>query len=75
MALDRDAPRWPELLIAKGHSGLVSTAEITGFVVSFAAYVLLIPKLGILGAAYGSLLGYGACLVFALITTVVAKDR
>jgi O-antigen/teichoic acid export membrane protein len=63
------------LLIAKGHSGLVSTAEITGFVVSFAAYVLLIPKLGILGAAYGSLLGYGACLVFALITTVVAKDR
>jgi hypothetical protein len=44
-------------------------------VVSFAAYVLLIPKLGILGAAYGSLLGYGACLVFALITTVVAKDR
>ncbi|MEV6306534.1 NAD(P)H-quinone oxidoreductase [Actinoplanes sp. NPDC051861] len=63
------------LLIAKGHSGLVSVAEITGFAVSFAAYVLLIPKIGILGAAYGSLLGYGACLAFALITTMVAKDR
>ncbi|MFC7528401.1 lipopolysaccharide biosynthesis protein [Actinoplanes sp. GCM10030250] len=63
------------LLIAKGHSGMVSTAEITGFVVSFAAYVLLIPKLGILGAAYGSLLGYGTCLIFALITTIAVRDR
>jgi O-antigen/teichoic acid export membrane protein len=54
------------LLIAKGHSTLVSAAEIAGFVVSFAAYLTLIPQHGILGAAYGSLLGYGACLVFAL---------
>jgi O-antigen/teichoic acid export membrane protein len=54
------------LLIAKGHATLVSAAEIAGFVVSFAAYLLLIPGHGILGAAYGSLLGYGACLVFAL---------
>ena len=36
--------------------------------VSFAAYLLLIPAYGILGAAYGSLLGYGACLVFAIVT-------
>jgi O-antigen/teichoic acid export membrane protein len=63
------------LLIAKGHGGLVSAAEITGFVVSFAVYLLLIPRLGILGAAYGSLAGYGACLVFALIASGVAKDR
>jgi O-antigen/teichoic acid export membrane protein len=63
------------LLIAKGHSALVSAAEITGFAVSFAAYLLLIPPYGILGAAYGSLLGYGACLVFALVTSVVAGDR
>ncbi len=61
------------LLIAKGHSTLVSAAEIAGFVVSFAAYLLLIPSHGILGAAYGSLLGYGACLVFALIATRIAR--
>ncbi|WP_430782652.1 lipopolysaccharide biosynthesis protein [Actinoplanes sp. G11-F43] len=57
------------LLIAKGHGGLVSAAEIAGFVVSFAAYVLLIPKMGILGAAYGSLAGYGACLVFSMVAS------
>ncbi|MFI1993697.1 lipopolysaccharide biosynthesis protein [Actinoplanes sp. NPDC020271] len=63
------------LLIAKGRGGLVSVAEITGFVVSFAVYLLLIPRLGILGAAYGSLAGYGACLVFALIATYLVKER
>jgi O-antigen/teichoic acid export membrane protein len=61
------------LLIAQGHSTLVSAAEIAGFVVSFAAYLLLIPHHGILGAAYGSLLGYGACLVFALTAGRVAR--
>ncbi|GIE94097.1 lipopolysaccharide biosynthesis protein [Paractinoplanes rishiriensis] len=55
------------LMVAKGHGALVSAAEIAGFVVSFAAYLLLIPAYGMLGAAYGSLLGYGACLVFALL--------
>jgi O-antigen/teichoic acid export membrane protein len=63
------------LLIARGHSALVSAAEITGFAVSFAAYLLLIPSLGILGAAYGSLIGYGACLLFALVTSRVTRDR
>ena len=55
------------LLIARGRGALVSAAEITGFAVSFAGYLLLIPSHGILGAAYGSLLGYGACLLFAII--------
>lgn len=63
------------LLIARGHSALVSAAEITGFAVSFAAYLLLIPPYGILGAAYGSLIGYGACLLFALVTSKVTGDR
>ncbi|MBG0562633.1 NAD(P)H-quinone oxidoreductase [Actinoplanes sp. NEAU-A11] len=63
------------LLIAKGHAKLVSAAEITGFAVSFAAYVLLIPRLGVLGAAWGSLLGYGACLLFAMVTTALTRDR
>ncbi|GAA1638679.1 lipopolysaccharide biosynthesis protein [Actinoplanes couchii] len=63
------------LLIAKGHGGLVSAAEIAGFVVSFAAYVLLIPKHGILGAAWGSLAGYGACLVFAMVASRIVGRR
>lgn len=63
------------LLIAKGHSPLVSAAEITGFAVSFAAYLLLIPPFGILGAAYGSLIGYGSCLLFALVTNRFTKEK
>ncbi|MEV6346229.1 NAD(P)H-quinone oxidoreductase [Actinoplanes sp. NPDC051851] len=63
------------LLIAKGHGTLVSAAEITGFAVSFAVYLLLIPRFGILGAAYGSLAGYGACLLFALVASRITKDR
>ncbi len=63
------------LLIAKGHGTLVSAAEITGFAVSFAAYVLLIPPYGILGAAYGSLIGYGCCLLFALVTDRLTAER
>jgi O-antigen/teichoic acid export membrane protein len=63
------------LLIAKGHGGLVSAAEICGFVTSFAAYLLLIPPYGILGAAYGSLVGYGACMVFALVAARFAGSR
>ncbi|MFI5896640.1 lipopolysaccharide biosynthesis protein [Actinoplanes sp. NPDC051513] len=63
------------LLVAKGHGTLVSAAEIAGFVVSFACYLLLIPGHGIAGAAWGSLIGYGAGLVFALITTRFARDR
>ncbi|MBU2666826.1 oligosaccharide flippase family protein [Actinoplanes bogorensis] len=63
------------LLIAKGRGSLVSAAEITGFVVSFAAYLLLIPPFGILGAAYGSLIGYGSCLLFALITNRVTGGK
>jgi O-antigen/teichoic acid export membrane protein len=63
------------LLIARGHSALVSAAEITGFAVSFAAYLLLIPAHGILGAAWGSLIGYGACLIFALVASWITRER
>ena len=31
--------------------------------------------MGILGAAYGSLIGYGACLSFALVASRVTRDR
>jgi O-antigen/teichoic acid export membrane protein len=63
------------LLIAKGHGTLVSVAEICGFLVSLVAYLLLIPGYGILGAAYGSLLGYGACLIFAIAASWQVGDR
>jgi O-antigen/teichoic acid export membrane protein len=63
------------LLIAKGHGALVSTAEIAGFAVSLIGYIVLIPPYGIVGAAYGSLLGYGACLIFALATTRFVRNR
>jgi O-antigen/teichoic acid export membrane protein len=63
------------LLVAKGHGTLVSAAEIAGFAVSFACYLLLIPRHGIAGAAWGSLIGYGAGLVFALVVTRFAGDR
>jgi O-antigen/teichoic acid export membrane protein len=63
------------LLIAKGHGALVSSAEICGFVTSFAGYLLLIPPYGMLGAAYGSLIGYGACMVFALVAARFAGSR
>jgi O-antigen/teichoic acid export membrane protein len=63
------------LLVAKGHGTLVSAAEVAGFAFSFAAYLLLIPGHGILGAAWGSLLGYGAGLVFALAIGAFAGDR
>ncbi|WP_127503270.1 lipopolysaccharide biosynthesis protein [Actinoplanes solisilvae] len=63
------------LLIAKSRSSLVSAAEITGFVVSFVAYVTLIPAFGILGAAYGSLIGYGSCLLFALVANRLTGER
>jgi O-antigen/teichoic acid export membrane protein len=63
------------LLIAKGHSALVSGAEIFGFAVSLVAYLALIPKYGIQGAAWGSLIGYGGCLLFAVAASRFAGER
>ncbi|HEY7271937.1 MAG TPA: NAD(P)H-quinone oxidoreductase [Actinoplanes sp.] len=63
------------LLVARGHGTLVSAAEICGFAVSLVAYLTLIPRYGISGAAYGSLLGYGACLLFAVLAGRLAGRR
>jgi O-antigen/teichoic acid export membrane protein len=54
------------VLIGQRRNLLASAAEVCGFVASLVAYVVLIPSHGPLGAAYGSLIGYGACLVFAV---------
>jgi O-antigen/teichoic acid export membrane protein len=42
----------------------------TGAVIGVAAYLLLIPKLGALGAAYGSAIGYGVCAAVALVCVI-----
>jgi len=63
------------LLIAKGRGALVSAAELSGFAASFVGYVALIPPYGILGAAYGSLIGYGVCLIFAVVAGHIVGDR
>jgi O-antigen/teichoic acid export membrane protein len=63
------------ILVAKGHGALVSASEICGFAVSLTAYLLWIPKHGILGAAWGSLVGYGACMIFAVAASRLAGDK
>jgi O-antigen/teichoic acid export membrane protein len=52
-------------LTAVHHNLLASGVEIVGFAVSGVAYILLIPRFGALGAAYGSVLGYASCLLVA----------
>ena len=59
-------------LIARQRAGAASTVEVVGFVVSVAAYAVLIPRTGAMGAAHGSLIGYGTTLVAAL--GVLAAD-
>jgi O-antigen/teichoic acid export membrane protein len=63
------------ILVSKGHGALVSVSEICGFAVSLAAYLLWIPEHGILGAAWGSLVGYGACLIFATAASTFVRDK
>jgi O-antigen/teichoic acid export membrane protein len=62
------------MLIGLGRNLLASTAEVAGFVASFAGYLLLIPTHGAAGAAYASLIGYGTCLVVALACVVRRGD-
>jgi O-antigen/teichoic acid export membrane protein len=52
------------LLIARRHNATASTAECVGFVGSLLGYFLWIPSHGGLGAAWGSVAGYSACLVY-----------
>jgi len=67
------------LLIARGRNLLASAVEVAGFLASLVGYLVLIPTHGALGAAYGSLIGYGTCLLFALVALwvpvpVAARD-
>lgn len=49
------------LLIAADAPGTVSIVEIIGTAASLLAYLALIPPFGMLGAAYGSIIGYSVC--------------
>ena len=64
------------LLIAADAPGTVSIVEITGTVASVLAYVTLIPSFGMLGAAYGSIIGYSVCAAAGAIALArVMKSR
>lgn len=49
------------VLISLGATGSVSIVETIGWAAAITAYVLLIPNFGIMGAAIGSIIGYGVC--------------
>lgn len=53
------------VLIAIRRNSLASVAEVVGFGVSVVSYVVLIGHYGVLGAAYGSLVGYLTSLAVA----------
>lgn len=64
------------LLIALDSPGRVSIVEIIGTGASVLAYVALIPPLGMLGAVYGSIIGYSACVAVGGIALIqVSRKR
>lgn len=63
------------VLIALGAEGRVSTMEITGAIISIASYIILIPMFGMLGAAFGSIIGYLACAVIASMLLIGAQKE
>ena len=51
-------------LTGSGHPGKVSTAQVIGAILSIALYITLIPRQGMMGAAWATVFGYfGASLV------------
>lgn len=62
-------------LIALGAAGRVSLVEIFGTIAAVAAYVALIPPFGMLGAAYGSIIGYLVCLITgAVVLSLIRRN-
>lgn len=55
------------------HPKLASTTEVVGLAVSVVAYPVLIGRFGALGAAFGSLAAYTACLTFAGVLLVAVR--
>src|SRR5690606_23229350 len=66
------------LLIALDAPGRVSIVEIGGTAASVLAYLTLIPPYGMLGAAYGSIIGYSVCAAagaYALIRVLRSRPE
>ena len=56
--------------VAANRSSLAAGVDVSGMVVSTLIYVLLIPTQGAVGAAMGSLLGYGVAAVASSLAVV-----
>ncbi|MGH3778294.1 MAG: lipopolysaccharide biosynthesis protein [Pseudonocardiaceae bacterium] len=65
------------VLIAIRRNSLASVAEVVGFGVSIISYVVLIGHYGVVGAAYGSLVGYVTSLAVAggILLVCVRRSR
>lgn len=66
------------ILIAFGAEAKVTGVELWGTAFSITSYVLLIPQFGMLGAAYGSIIGYSLCsvaAVFAMVSVIRRKKQ
>lgn len=59
-------------LAARGRIGLAGGATLVGFVLVFVADLVFIPSYGIVGAAWASLVGYGA--MAALVRILVRRE-
>lgn len=63
------------VLVAAGAAGHVSIVEAVGWISSAALYILLIPSLGIVGAALGSIGGYSLCAAAGFVALRVGLRR
>ncbi len=63
------------VLISRGAGTAVSVIEGAGMAVSILAYLVLIPSLGALGAAYGSVLGYSVCFFVSCVMAIRQKSE
>ena len=57
-----------------GHPGLSTIARLASAVVTVVSLLLLLPRLGIVGAALASLLGYGVTMLIAAFWLVRKRD-
>jgi O-antigen/teichoic acid export membrane protein len=57
-----------------GHPGLSTIARLSSAVVTVVSLLLLLPRLGIVGAAVASLLGYGVTMLIAVFWLLRKRD-
>lgn len=54
-------------LIAMNAPGIASLVEMSGWIAAIVGYFALIPNYGILGGAYGSIIGYSVCAIAGVV--------